>query len=315
MTAIPQILSATVLALLALTIGNPGHARDRLVWKNQNWHVYCSKDETRTHCRLLHPRWRGFTRTKNERLRIEFLGPSPGDNGMFLISTEANPTRFRRLEVKVDGAAYDPGDVICEKHCLVLIGVDGPQIDIFRRGRVMTLRQLNASGVAFGPEIAVSLSGFTAAEKAARRAENKANHRPAWPWKNTGPDSVTTSVTTGRDRNIRQTLGVTCARNGSTGETALFLRFENHPDLANVEYIAVWHRLDGGEETKVRWTPAELEGGTRGFVLSGDEAMSLLKEIGSAKEIAVRTAWTKVTFNVAENRKVLSRLVADCAGS
>lgn len=43
--------------------------------------------------------------------------------------------------------------------------------------------------------------------------------------------------------------------------------------------------------------------------------MSLPTDIGSAGQIAVRTAWTTVTFSVAENRTILSGLVADCAGS
>ncbi|HSM41140.1 MAG TPA: hypothetical protein VK862_10345 [Afifellaceae bacterium] len=96
---------------------------------------------------------------------------------------------------------------------------------------------------------------------------------------------------------------------------ALFLQLEDHPDLAYVEYIAVWHAFDGEGETKVRWKPGELKDGSRGFTLSSDEAQALLNRMATAEKPSVRTTLTKVTFDVVKNREILSGLVDQCSKS
>jgi invasion protein IalB len=260
MTFAPRFLCAIVPGLVALMFCKPGYANPRIVSKHKHWHVYCSEEQQKTTCQLVHPRWYSFSKNKKERLVTAFLGPGPNENAMFMISVENQTVSFDKLEIKVDGVVYDSPKMLCENQCFALIGVDGAEIDVFRRGRVMTLRQVNAQGKAYGPIIKVSLAGFTAADRAARSLEIRATQKPAVPWTISGGNTVTAKVPTGAYKNIRHTLGATCDPDRSADGVTLFLQFEDHPDLANVEYIAVWHTPDSEEETKIRWTPKQTEG-------------------------------------------------------
>lgn len=319
MTAISRILRATLLALLALAVGEPGHAADRLVSKHRHWDVHCSENTAgRTLCHLLYSRPLSFTGKKADRFNLVYIGSAASDVRYFMPRPKYQQFhgfgKPMRVQVRVDGRDYAVETIECSPDLCGVIDI-GTKVDVFRRGGVMTLRRLDGNGRPFGRTVNVSLAGFTAADRAARKQEGTEIGKNAEAWALSGDGTVTTRVPLGAYATTRHTLGVTCGGGGSSGNVTLFLQLEDHPDLANVDYIAIWHRLGDGEETKLRWTPAKLEDGTRGFELSGDNAKPMVAGLQSSEEFAVRTAWTKVTFDVAKNREVLSKLVAGCSGS
>ncbi|HSM41139.1 MAG TPA: hypothetical protein VK862_10340 [Afifellaceae bacterium] len=137
-----------------LAFSSPGYAEQpRHVAKHRDWHVCCFEDDARkTRCYLLYFRLPSLTGRKADRFEFAYIGLGRDELSFFWMRPKYQQFHgfgcILNLEVKVDGNAYSKEQIECLPELCTQIDV-GPKVDIFRLGRVMTLRRINERGKPF----------------------------------------------------------------------------------------------------------------------------------------------------------------------